>query len=411
MMQPGWPGAAAQPQTLDILVDEDGNLIVSGDVTVGGLTAGCMVFAGVAGLLDCDEVLVWDAVAKRLGIGTAVPKKTFHAAKDGVNPSVLLLENSRVNSVGSVDETARTSFGFGGKTNAVLLVADKEGDYTVLGNESSGFAIHTRKAGSTLEAMRLSADGAMDLARGGLTVSGQTTLSHPPTAPTPAGASHTVNPASATPGADLFWAGVGDVASFRVGEGGDVFTTGNATFGGWLDVATALAVGSGPAASALADGGLFCGKLGGNSFLYTEAAFAGAWSLRNAGTTVAQFFASGNNSKPLLWMGPTTDLNEFQIGALGASRWTVGTTASGIDLFLQTGATDALKIDGTTQDVTVGAGNLIVTVGNTILGGDLSHTGLKTGFYATAAIVKQTGVAVTAAGVHAALINLGLIAA
>lgn len=33
------------------------------------------------------------------------------------------------------------------------------------------------------------------------------------------------------------------------------------------------------------------------------------------------------------------------------------------------------------------------------------------GFYGTAPIAKQTGVAVTAAGVHAALVALGLIAA
>lgn len=41
--------------------------------------------------------------------------------------------------------------------------------------------------------------------------------------------------------------------------------------------------------------------------------------------------------------------------------------------------------------------------------GDLKHTGTKAGFYNTTPIVKQTGVAVTAAAVHAALVNLGLI--
>lgn len=35
----------------------------------------------------------------------------------------------------------------------------------------------------------------------------------------------------------------------------------------------------------------------------------------------------------------------------------------------------------------------------------------QVGFYGTAPIAKQTGVLVTAAGIHAALVNLGLIAA
>ena len=38
-------------------------------------------------------------------------------------------------------------------------------------------------------------------------------------------------------------------------------------------------------------------------------------------------------------------------------------------------------------------------------------SGKKLGFYGTAAIAKQTGVAVDAAGIHAALVALGLIAA
>ena len=41
----------------------------------------------------------------------------------------------------------------------------------------------------------------------------------------------------------------------------------------------------------------------------------------------------------------------------------------------------------------------------------LDHDGSTVGFYGTAPIAKQTGVAVTAAGLHAALVNLGLIAA
>lgn len=43
--------------------------------------------------------------------------------------------------------------------------------------------------------------------------------------------------------------------------------------------------------------------------------------------------------------------------------------------------------------------------------GDFDHDGANVGFYGTTPIAKQTGVAVSAAGVHAALVNLGLIAA
>ena len=45
------------------------------------------------------------------------------------------------------------------------------------------------------------------------------------------------------------------------------------------------------------------------------------------------------------------------------------------------------------------------------ISGDLDHDGSNVGFYGTAPVAKQTGVAVTAAGIHAALVNLGLIAA
>ena len=53
-----------------------------------------------------------------------------------------------------------------------------------------------------------------------------------------------------------------------------------------------------------------------------------------------------------------------------------------------------------------------VTIANALtLGGALDHDGSTAGFYATTPIAKQTGVAVSAAGIHAALVNLGLIAA
>lgn len=47
----------------------------------------------------------------------------------------------------------------------------------------------------------------------------------------------------------------------------------------------------------------------------------------------------------------------------------------------------------------------------TIIGTEGGASGQKLGFFATTPVVQQTGVAITAAGIHAALVNLGLITA
>lgn len=43
--------------------------------------------------------------------------------------------------------------------------------------------------------------------------------------------------------------------------------------------------------------------------------------------------------------------------------------------------------------------------------GALNHDGATVGFYGTVPVAQQAGVAVTAAAIHAALVNLGLITA
>ena len=48
---------------------------------------------------------------------------------------------------------------------------------------------------------------------------------------------------------------------------------------------------------------------------------------------------------------------------------------------------------------------------NLIIGADLDHNGSNVGFYSTAPAAQPTGVAVSAAGIHAALVTLGLITA
>lgn len=52
-----------------------------------------------------------------------------------------------------------------------------------------------------------------------------------------------------------------------------------------------------------------------------------------------------------------------------------------------------------------------VKTGALTINGALNHDGSTAGFYATAPVAQQTGVAVTAAAIHAALVNLGLITA
>ena len=71
-------------------------------------------------------------------------------------------------------------------------------------------------------------------------------------------------------------------------------------------------------------------------------------------------------------------------------------------------ANDLLYYDGTNYKHT--GGNLTWDASLFDITGDLQVSG-KSGFYGAAAIAQQTGVAVTAAGVHAALVNLGLITA
>jgi hypothetical protein len=53
----------------------------------------------------------------------------------------------------------------------------------------------------------------------------------------------------------------------------------------------------------------------------------------------------------------------------------------------------------------------LTTTGAVNIGGALNHDGTTVGFYGTAPLAKQAGVAVTAAAIHAALVALGLIAA
>jgi hypothetical protein len=68
-------------------------------------------------------------------------------------------------------------------------------------------------------------------------------------------------------------------------------------------------------------------------------------------------------------------------------------------------ATRTNGVGDVTERVRIGSTGVVT------LAGDLDHNGTNVGFYGTAPIAKQTGVTVDAAGIHAALVALGLITA
>lgn len=102
-----------------------------------------------------------------------------------------------------------------------------------------------------------------------------------------------------------------------------------------------------------------------------------------------------------------TAIGNNEIGALiEAVTIDVGAGTEDFDLVFRTmlngaAAAERMRIRAT-------AGVLLTDIE---IDGALNHDGSTVGFYGTTPIVQQTGVAVSAAGVHAALVNLGLITA
>lgn len=86
------------------------------------------------------------------------------------------------------------------------------------------------------------------------------------------------------------------------------------------------------------------------------------------------------------------------------------TNLYGIIIEAQTAGTNNYGIFINTPTGTI-ADAIHVVGGRTFAGGDFQHSGTNLGFYSIAAIAQQTGVAVTEAAIHAALVALGLITA
>ena len=126
--------------------------------------------------------------------------------------------------------------------------------------------------------------------------------------------------------------------------------------------------------------------------------------------TPTNILSLGGNSARSFWMERHTTANTagntLTITAGGATA--AATDKAGGDLILQPGvstgsAESGVQIKGCVAGIS-GTADRTQTIAIQVLGN-------KIGFYAATPVALQTGVAVTAAGVHAALVNLGLITA
>ena len=115
--------------------------------------------------------------------------------------------------------------------------------------------------------------------------------------------------------------------------------------------------------------------------------------------------------------------NEIGIAIAGAEQffWTGslyrGLVTAGPALFNRAAAVTTPTLLPASNDTNTGIGHRAADILNVVAGAlecaEFANVGAAAavGFYGTAAIVRQTGVAVSAAGIHAALVNLGLFTA
>ena len=129
--------------------------------------------------------------------------------------------------------------------------------------------------------------------------------------------------------------------------------------------------------------------------------------IASGGTTGFQFTTAIRNT---LVNGRATSTTGILIDAAGADNVIIGGN--------YTGSTTPLTDNGTNTQV-IAADDITPNVirrnlkllADLELDGDLNHDGSNVGFYGTSPTAQQTGVVVSSAGIHAALVNLGLITA
>lgn len=133
----------------------------------------------------------------------------------------------------------------------------------------------------------------------------------------------------------------------------------------------------------------------------------------------------GVTGSPKIWWDESDDNIVFSKGVQFAGTirpstddgGALGTTNTKFsDLFLASGGVvnfnsgDVTITHSASNELTI-AGGLVRLADEVRIDGALDHNGASVGFYGTAPTAKQTGVAVTAEAIHAALVTLGLIGA
>jgi hypothetical protein len=170
--------------------------------------------------------------------------------------------------------------------------------------------------------------------------------------------------------------------------------------------------------AALTDGNILVGNA---SNVAASVAVSGPVTISNAGVTSLSFTGyagaiatSSTDGLVLSGNGGADTLN------LSSTTAGVGITIGGDTSWVRSAANTWLTSDNVTLDngsleLTGGGATCTApklrSTGETEIDGALNHDGSTVGFYGTAPVAKQTGVAVDATGIHAALVNLGLIAA
>lgn len=96
---------------------------------------------------------------------------------------------------------------------------------------------------------------------------------------------------------------------------------------------------------------------------------------------------------------------------IGGNNWLIFGSDSALNIYATaTGGSHVFWVNSV-EEMTITASTVDIKDNTLANVGDFDHDGTNFGVYGTAPIAKQTGVAVSAAGVHAALVNLGFISA
>jgi hypothetical protein len=129
------------------------------------------------------------------------------------------------------------------------------------------------------------------------------------------------------------------------------------------------------------------------------------------GLKLQHAYSAGNTSSRVFFAERDADDLGFSLLYAGAVNPVLGgktmSIAANVFAIVRHNVSDAGSIV-----MSIGRGSDKVTFkGEVQIDGNLNHDGSGAGFYGTTPVAQQTGVAVTAAAIHAALVNLGLITA